>query len=94
MLRSGAVVNVAACYHLSSLAEMRAKQLIDQSPADFAEHTRHQLVRIYPKGLRTASSNYDPLPYWRAGSQIGALQNRNSTCVERHYRRLDNHGRQ
>jgi len=63
----------AACYHLSSLAEMRAKQLIDQSPADFAEHTRHQLVRIYPKGLRTASSNYDPLPYWRAGSQIVAL---------------------
>lgn len=29
-------------------------------------------VRIYPKGTRIESNNYDPVPYWRAGGQICA----------------------
>ncbi|KAF8321142.1 PLC-like phosphodiesterase, partial [Clavulina sp. PMI_390] len=31
----------------------------------------HQ-VRIYPKGIRIESNNYNPVPYWRGGAQICA----------------------
>ena len=30
-------------------------------------------MRTYPKGLRFSSSNFNPLPFWRAGVQIVAL---------------------
>ena len=32
-----------------------------------------QLSRVYPKGSRVDSSNYDPQPMWNAGSQMVAL---------------------
>ena len=32
-----------------------------------------QLSRVYPKALRTASDNYNPLPMWNVGSQMTAL---------------------
>ena len=35
--------------------------------------TERQLVRTYPSGLRTDSSNYDPLPMWNHGIQMVAL---------------------
>jgi hypothetical protein len=61
----------ARCYHISSFSETKAKEMIDQSPDGFIEHTRHQLLRIYPKGTRTGSSNYEPLTYWNVGCQLG-----------------------
>lgn len=30
-------------------------------------------MRVYPAGLRVTSKNLDPAPFWRAGSQICAL---------------------
>ena len=30
-------------------------------------------MRTYPKGLRFSSSNFNPLPFWKAGVQIVAL---------------------
>lgn len=56
-----------------SLSEGRALQLISETPEEFVEHTRRQLVRIYPAGSRTSSSNYSPFPYWSVGCQIVAL---------------------
>ena len=35
--------------------------------------TERQFVRTYPSGLRTDSSNYDPLPMWNHGIQMVAL---------------------
>ncbi|EOD16310.1 hypothetical protein EMIHUDRAFT_102904 [Emiliania huxleyi CCMP1516] len=35
--------------------------------------TARRLVRIYPRGTRTKSDNFDPLPYWSAGAQLCAL---------------------
>ena len=29
--------------------------------------------RIYPKGTRLDSSNYNPVPFWNVGSQLVAL---------------------
>eukprot|EP01035_Chromulina_nebulosa_P020678 gene20678-26809_t len=36
-------------------------------------HNRKHLSRIYPKGTRVDSSNYDPASCWAAGSQMVAL---------------------
>lgn len=32
-----------------------------------------QLSRVYPKGQRIDSSNYNPVPFWNSGSQMVAL---------------------
>eukprot|EP01091_Cochliopodium_minus_P008792 TRINITY_DN204_c0_g2_i1.p1 TRINITY_DN204_c0_g2~~TRINITY_DN204_c0_g2_i1.p1 ORF type:complete len:766 (-),score=273.84 TRINITY_DN204_c0_g2_i1:34-2310(-) len=37
------------------------------------------LSRIYPKGTRFDSSNYDPIPHWECGSQIVALNYQTSS---------------
>jgi hypothetical protein len=31
------------------------------------------MLRIYPRGSRVNSSNYDPVPLWLAGCQLVAL---------------------
>ena len=36
-------------------------------------YSHQQLSRVYPKGSRVDSSNYDPQPMWNAGSQMVAL---------------------
>lgn len=36
-------------------------------------YNRNQLSRVYPKGQRIDSSNYDPMPIWCCGSQMLAL---------------------
>ena len=36
-------------------------------------YNRKQLSRVYPKGPRVDSSNYDPINMWNCGSQMCAL---------------------
>ncbi|RDA93057.1 hypothetical protein CP533_0726 [Ophiocordyceps camponoti-saundersi (nom. inval.)] len=36
-------------------------------------HNMRFMMRVYPDGMRIASSNYDPLIYWRRGVQMAAL---------------------
>ncbi|KND91963.1 1-phosphatidylinositol 4,5-bisphosphate phosphodiesterase 1 [Tolypocladium ophioglossoides CBS 100239] len=36
-------------------------------------HNMRYLMRVYPDGMRFASSNFDPLIYWRRGVQMAAL---------------------
>jgi phosphatidylinositol phospholipase C, delta len=36
----------------------------------FVRFNVQQMSRIYPAGLRTNSSNYDPLPMWNVGCQV------------------------
>lgn len=36
-------------------------------------HNMRYLMRVYPDGTRLASSNFDPLIYWRRGVQMAAL---------------------
>lgn len=56
---------------MSSLNENKGKKLVRNNLSGFIQHTKHQLVRIYPKASRTDSSNYDPIPFWNAGCQMG-----------------------
>ena len=37
----------------------------------FIHHNMDKLTRIYPAGSRTDSSNYNPVPMWNTGCQIG-----------------------
>jgi phosphatidylinositol phospholipase C delta len=59
--------------HVFSLSESTANKILKQSMIDFIKHNRTHIVRIYPKGLRLSSSNYDPHRYWSAGAQLVAL---------------------
>lgn len=62
-------------WQMSSFDESKAGQLINaRSTADkFIKHNQQFLSRIYPKGTRVNSSNYDPIPLWLAGCQMVAL---------------------
>ncbi|XP_062258933.1 1-phosphatidylinositol 4,5-bisphosphate phosphodiesterase delta-4-like [Platichthys flesus] len=61
------------CYEMSSLSESKAKRLAKEAGTDFVQHNSRHLSRIYPSGLRTDSSNYNPQDMWNVGCQIVAL---------------------
>lgn len=60
-------------YEMSSFSESKARKLIKEAGADFIQHNRRHLSRVYPSGLRTDSSNYCPHDMWNVGCQIVAL---------------------
>ncbi|XP_067856418.1 1-phosphatidylinositol 4,5-bisphosphate phosphodiesterase gamma-1-like isoform X3 [Heptranchias perlo] len=64
-----------ACYRdMSSFPETKAEKYVNRVKGKkFLQYNRLQLSRIYPKGQRLDSSNYDPLPMWICGSQLVAL---------------------
>lgn len=59
--------------HIFSLSENTANKLLKQSMGDLIKHNRTHLVRIYPKGIRIGSTNYEPHRYWSAGAQLVAI---------------------
>ncbi|XP_019493771.1 PREDICTED: 1-phosphatidylinositol 4,5-bisphosphate phosphodiesterase delta-4 isoform X2 [Hipposideros armiger] len=60
-------------YELSSFSETKARRLIKEAGNEFVQHTAWQLSRVYPSGLRTDSSNYNPQELWNAGCQMVAM---------------------
>ena len=60
-------------WEMSSLEESKALQLISHSSDRFVIFNRRNLTRVYPRGTRLLSSNFDPLPMWLAGCQMVAL---------------------
>lgn len=62
-----------AAEHIFSLSEKTANKILKQGMTDLIKHNRTHVVRIYPKGLRLNSSNYDPHRYWAAGAQLVAI---------------------
>ena len=59
--------------HVFSLSENTANKLLKESMMDLIKHTQDHVVRIYPKGVRINSTNYDPHRYWSAGAQLVSL---------------------
>lgn len=61
--------------HMFSLSENTANKMLKQnvSMMDLIKHNRTHLVRIYPKGSRIGSTNYEPHRYWSAGAQLVAI---------------------
>ncbi|NWW70684.1 PLCB2 phosphodiesterase, partial [Climacteris rufus] len=60
-------------YVISSFTELKACDLLSKFPMQFVEYNKRQMSRIYPKGTRMDSSNYQPQMFWNAGCQMVAL---------------------
>lgn len=60
---------------MSSFSESKAdKYFLQQFHAlNIAAYHLHQISRVYPRGNRFDSSNFNPFPFWNAGSQMIAL---------------------
>ncbi|XP_074857612.1 1-phosphatidylinositol 4,5-bisphosphate phosphodiesterase delta-4 isoform X2 [Carettochelys insculpta] len=58
---------------MASLPEDSARKLIQEAGNEFVRHTAWQLTRIYPRGLRLDSSNYNPQEMWNVGCQLVAM---------------------
>ncbi|KAJ3998199.1 hypothetical protein F5050DRAFT_1806152 [Lentinula boryana] len=56
-----------------SLSENMANKMLKVGMIDLIKHTRGHLVRMYPKGTRVNSTNYQPHKYWSAGVQLVAI---------------------
>ncbi|KZT64238.1 PLC-like phosphodiesterase [Daedalea quercina L-15889] len=64
---------VYAPEHLFSLSEGTSNRLMKQGMLDLIKHNRTHLVRIYPKGTRIGSTNFEPHRFWSAGCQLVAI---------------------
>lgn len=60
-------------FEIFSFSEEKIQKLHTASRRHIVDFHRRYLSRIYPKGSRVDSSNYDPMPAFNAGSQIIAL---------------------
>ncbi|CAF0805053.1 unnamed protein product [Rotaria sordida] len=60
-------------YEISSFSEEKAYNLIREQAKEFLAYNQRQLCRIYPRGTRLDSSNYNPYIYWPIGCQMCAL---------------------
>ncbi|KAG6909677.1 hypothetical protein DXG01_016084 [Tephrocybe rancida] len=60
--------------HIFSLSESKANKLLKTGTMhDLVNHTKDHVVRIYPKGMRVNSTNYQPHRFWAAGAQVVAI---------------------
>lgn len=59
--------------HMFSLSENAANKMLKFGMMDLVKHTRTHMVRIYPKGTRVSSTNYEPHRFWCAGAQLVAM---------------------
>lgn len=61
-------------YEMSSFPETKAdKYFVQQYSQVCLKYHRNQISRVYPKGQRLDSSNFNPVPFWNVGSQMIAL---------------------
>jgi len=60
-------------WHIASFSENKVNKLLRKSAVQYVDYNSRQLSRIYPKGMRVDSSNYDPVPSWCCGAQVVAL---------------------
>ncbi|KAG8180062.1 hypothetical protein JTE90_016189 [Oedothorax gibbosus] len=59
---------------MSSFAESKMEKNVAPGKVNFfVNYHRRQFSRVYPKGTRLNSSNYDPVRMWNAGVQMAAL---------------------
>ena len=58
-------------FQMSSFSESNAFKHASNSAGKFVRYNKRQLARTYPAGTRVNSSNYDPVPMWNSGCQIG-----------------------
>ncbi|XP_055338600.1 1-phosphatidylinositol 4,5-bisphosphate phosphodiesterase eta-2-like isoform X2 [Paramacrobiotus metropolitanus] len=81
-------------FEISSVSESKILKLIKKNHLEIIQHTMRQLVRIYPKGTRITSTNFDAVPLLDSGCQIVAMNYQNHNRPTQAYRALfrDNGG--
>lgn len=60
-------------HHQFSVSDKTADRILKEDQSDWIKHNFTHLSRVYPKGARVMSSNYDPRPLWQAGNQLVAI---------------------
>jgi phosphatidylinositol phospholipase C beta len=60
-------------YEMSSFSEEKAQNLIRDYAKDFLAYNQRQISRIYPRGTRLDSRNFNPYIFWPIGCQMVAL---------------------
>lgn len=60
-------------YEVSSFGEDKGLSLIRDYAKEFVSYNQRQTSRIYPRGSRFDSSNYNPYLFWPVGCQMVAL---------------------
>ncbi|XP_065174964.1 1-phosphatidylinositol 4,5-bisphosphate phosphodiesterase beta-4-like [Sycon ciliatum] len=60
-------------YQMSSFPETGGVRLVLDFPKQYIKYTQRQNTRIYPKGTRVDSSNYQPQVFWNVGCQMVSL---------------------
>ncbi|XP_018494709.1 1-phosphatidylinositol 4,5-bisphosphate phosphodiesterase delta-4 [Galendromus occidentalis] len=59
---------------MTSFSESKCLKMLNGGERkNFMKYTQKHLARIYPKGSRTSSTNYNPIPFFNSGCQIVAL---------------------
>nr|XP_018267148.1 phosphatidylinositol phospholipase C, delta [Kwoniella dejecticola CBS 10117]OBR89306.1 phosphatidylinositol phospholipase C, delta [Kwoniella dejecticola CBS 10117] len=56
-----------------SVSERTASKIVRENKQDWIKHNFNHISRVYPRGTRLTSSNYDPTIAWSAGCQLVAL---------------------
>ncbi|KAJ7964194.1 Phosphoinositide phospholipase C [Quillaja saponaria] len=56
-----------------SLSEQELEDIAGTRGTDIVRYTQRNLLRIYPKGMRLDSSNYNPMVGWKHGAQMVAF---------------------
>jgi len=67
------VAGETAPWEMSSFSELSVRKKIKSDAERFAVYNVRQMARVYPKGTRFNSSNYNPVPAWTVGCQLVAL---------------------
>ena len=64
-----------AIEHMFSLSENTVNKFLkrQEGAMELIKHNRSHLVRIYPRGTRLRSTNYEPHRYWASGAQLVAM---------------------
>ncbi|EPY22955.1 phospholipase C, delta [Strigomonas culicis] len=60
-------------YNVQSYSESQVGEFKDNHEAAYTAQNNRMLSRVYPKGSRIASGNYDPAVAWSMGAQLVAL---------------------
>ncbi|KAJ0101423.1 hypothetical protein Patl1_06615 [Pistacia atlantica] len=56
-----------------SLSEQQLEKAVETYGKDIVRFTQRNILRVYPKGIRVDSSNYNPLIGWSHGAQMVAF---------------------
>ncbi|XP_041367391.1 1-phosphatidylinositol 4,5-bisphosphate phosphodiesterase delta-1-like isoform X2 [Gigantopelta aegis] len=72
-------ISSGGAYCIYSLGESKVEKLIQSQPSGLNVVTHTKLIRTYPSGSRTDSSNYRPIEMWNHGCQVVALNYQTGT---------------